>query len=87
MIFLMFKVLLVVFSATACGLSVVFMCSPRLFSAIEEILGLEFGGDQFVTVLEGKINFLNDWIGKNRIILGPVMAILAAINTRNACFF
>ncbi len=84
----MFKVLLIVFSALACGLSVIFMFSAQLFSRIEEFLGFEFGsGQQFITVLEGKINFLNDWINRNRIIFGPIMAVMAAINTRNACFF
>lgn len=88
MIFLMFKVTLIVFSALACGLSLIFMLSPGLFSKIEEVLGFEFGSSQqFVTVLEGRINFLNDWIARNRVILGPVLVIIAAINTKNACFF
>lgn len=83
----MFKVLLVVFSGLACGLSLVFMLLPDLFDKIEEFLGLEFGGEQFITVLEGRVNLLNDWISKNRVLLGPILAVLAAINTKNACFF
>lgn len=83
----MFKVLLVIFSGLACGLSLVFMLSPGLFAKIEEFLGLEFGGEQFITVLEGRISFLNDWINKNRVVFGPILAVLAAINTKNACFF
>ena len=87
MAIMIFKVLLIVFSAAATTLSVIFMLSPSLFRAIEEFLGLEFGAGSYVTILEGKINFLNDWIGRNRVFFGPLFAILAALNTRNAFFF
>ncbi|MFH1692107.1 MAG: hypothetical protein ABIC68_06050 [Candidatus Omnitrophota bacterium] len=84
----MFKVLLIVFSALACGLSLIFMLSADMFSKIEEFLGFEFGGSrQLVTVLEGRINLVNDWVARNRVVLGPVLAVLAAINTKNACCF
>lgn len=87
MAFLIFKALLIVFSAAATFLSLVFMLSPQLFSRIEEILGLELGASAYVTILEGKINFLNDWVARNRVFFGPLFAVIAAINTRNACFF
>ena len=80
------KLLLIVFSGIATFLSLVFVISPHLFSRIEEFLGLELGG-AFVTVLEGKINFVNDWVYKNRLFFGSLFAILAALNTRNAFFF
>lgn len=84
---LIFKVCLIVFSALATGLSVIFMLFPSLFTRIEEILGMEFGGyTSFAVALEGKINIINDWVGRYRAITGPVLAILAAINTRNAVF-
>lgn len=87
MALLIFKALLVVFSAAATALSLIFMLSPQLFSRIEEFLGLELGASAYVTILEGKINFFNDWVSRNRVIFGPLLAIVAAINTRNACFF
>ena len=84
---MVFKLCLIVFSALATGLSVIFMLSPGLFNRIEEILGMEIGGyTSFAVALEGKINIINDWVGRNRAITGPVLAILAAINTRNAVF-
>ena len=64
------------------------MLSPSFFSRIEEFLGMEFGGSAaFATVLEGRINFLNDWVCRNRAFFGPFFAVLGAINTRNAFFF
>jgi hypothetical protein len=85
---LLFKLLLIAFSGIAAFLSLIFMLSPELFSKIEEILGMEFGGGAtHATLLEGKINFLNDWVYENRLIFGPLLAVLAALNTRNAFFF
>lgn len=82
------KIFLVIFSSLASFLSLVLMASPTVFLKIEEYLSLEFGGSaDFVTVLEGKINFLNDWVLDNRIFFGPFLAILAALNTRSAFFF
>ncbi len=82
------KILIVVFSALASLLSLIFMLNPKLFRKIEEFLGMEFGnsGESFATVLEGKINFVNDWVFNNRIIFGPLFALVAAINTRNLFF-
>ena len=88
MFFLIFKVLLIVFSFMATILSLIFMGSPDLFSQIEEFLGMEFGSsDTFVTVLDGTVNVLNDWVARNRLFFGPLLALLAAINTKNAFFF
>ena len=64
------------------------MISPALFSKIEEFLGVEFGGSaEYATALEGKVNLLNDWVFENRFFFGPLLAILAVLNTRNAFFF
>jgi len=85
---LIFKAFLMVFSSLATFLSLVFMLSPSFFSKIEEFLGMEFGGSAaFATVLEGRINFLNDWVCRNRVLFGPLFAVLGALNTRNAFFF
>jgi hypothetical protein len=83
-----FKLILFVFSFFATVLSLIFMLSPRLFSQVEELLGLEFGtSTDFATVLEGRINIINDWVFKHRLIIGPILSILAALNTRNALYF
>ena len=85
---MIFKMFLIVFNVAATFLSLVFMLSPELFRAIEEFLGFEFGGNtSFATILEGKINFVNDWIYDNRTFFGPMFALIAALNTRNAFFF
>lgn len=87
MSYTIFKTLLIVFSAIATVLSLIFMLSPRLFRSIEEFLGLEFNSRIYVTVLEGKVDFINDWIHRNHSIFGPLFAVLAALNMRNAFFF
>ncbi|MBI5873173.1 MAG: hypothetical protein HZB36_03410 [Candidatus Omnitrophica bacterium] len=85
---MIFKDLLIVFSAAATVLSLIFMLSTELYRRIEEFLGFEFGaGAGFATLLEGKVNFLNDWVYQNRVFFGPLFAILAAWNTRNAILF
>ena len=85
---LTFKLFLVVSSSAATMLSLVLLFSPDLFLRIEKYLAKEFGGESnFVTVLEGEIDFLNSWVFNNRVFFGPLLSILAAINTRNAFFF
>jgi hypothetical protein len=82
--FMIFKILLLTFSAIATALSLIFMLSTDLFRRIEEFLGWEFGaGDTYVTILEGRINFVSDWIYRNHVVFGPILAVLAALNTRN----
>jgi hypothetical protein len=82
-----FKAFLVVFSGSASFLCLIFMLSPTTFSRIEDALGIEIGGTRImVSVLEGKINFINDWCYKNHVLCGPVLAVLAAWNTRSAFF-
>ena len=85
--FYFFKAFLVVFSGIASFLCLVFMLSPSFFSQIEEALGMQIGGTRMmISVLEGKINFINDWCYKNHVFCGPTLAILAAWNTRSAFF-
>ncbi len=86
--FIVFKAFLVVFSACATGLSLLFMLFPDRFRKLEEVLGLEIGWESsLTTVLEGKITVINDWAYRNHIYFGPLLAIIAALNTRNAFFF
>jgi len=85
MIAFFFKAALIVFSFLATILSLIFMLAPSLFNKIEEFLGLEIGGSaSFVTVLEGRMMFVHDWVFGNRLVFGPVLSVLAAVNTRNA---
>ncbi len=82
------KFTLIVFSAISTFLSLVFMFSPALFSKIEEAVSISLGTkNSFNAALEGEINFFNDWVKRNRFLFGPLLVILAAINTRNAFFF
>lgn len=83
---IVFKVLLIVFSSLTAVLSLIFMLSGELFSKIEEALGMEVGAVVFATALEGKINFVNNWVYRNKNFFGPLFAVLAAYNTRNAFF-
>jgi hypothetical protein len=82
-----FKVFLVVFSGIATLLSLLFMLCPSGFRALEEMMGLEIGWQTTVTtVLEGRINLINDWVYKNHFLFGPLLALIAAFNTRSAYF-
>ena len=81
------KICLTVSNSLATFVSVVFMMSPSRFAQLEEFLTLQFGGEvRIVSIIEGEVNFLNDWIKRNRIFFGPLFSVLAALNTRNAFF-
>ena len=87
MIFFSFKILLIFFSAFSAYLSFIFLISPKKFKKIEKFMEQEFGGGSaYVTVLEGEIDFLNEWVFSNRYFFGPLFVILAVLNTWNAFF-
>jgi hypothetical protein len=87
LLFFSFKAFLVIFSILATGLSLLFMLSPGSFRVLEEMMGLEIGWETSVTtVLEGRINIVNDWLYRNHVFFGPLLALIAAWNTRNAFF-
>jgi len=78
---------LIVFSFLATLLSLIFMLAPDFFNSIEEFLGLEVGGSAvLLTVLEGRVMFVHNWVFDNRFVFGPVLSVLAALNTRNAIY-
>jgi hypothetical protein len=86
-VFYCLKTFLVVFSGVATFLSLLFMLSPSSFRVLEEMMGLEIGWEAtFTTVLEGRITVINDWLYKNHVFFGPLLALIAAWNTRNAFF-
>ncbi len=81
------KMTMMVFSIIATFLSFVFMLSPPLFSKFEEFAALEFGDNvSFTTVLEGRINFLDDWLHKHRMFIGPLLIFLSGWNTLEVFF-
>jgi hypothetical protein len=85
--FFLFKTLMTIFSGLATFLSLVFMAFPPLFGQIEEFVSLQFGGERkIVSLVEGEINFLDDWLKRNRLFFGPLFSVLAALNTRNIFF-
>lgn len=86
--FVILKTFLIIFSALATGLSLLFMLYPIKFRMLEELLGMEIGWEASVsTILEGKITVINDWIYRNHVAFGPLLAIIAAWNTRSFFFF
>ena len=65
-------------------LSLIFLLFPDLYLRIEEIVDLELISEtDFFTTLEGKINFLNDWIFKNRIFFGILFVLLSFYNIKS----
>ena len=87
LLFYGFKVFVTVFSAVATALSLLFMLNPQTFRYLEEAMGMEIGWESSVsTILEGRITIVNDWAYRNHFFLGPLLAILAAWNTRSAFF-
>ena len=87
LLFISSKTFLVIFSGITTGLCLLFMLSPSTFRLLEEMLGLEIGWESsFTTVLEGRITVINDWVYKHHVFFGPLLALVAAWNTRNAFF-
>lgn len=88
MILFIALILLMIFSFFATLISLILMLSPEAYQRLEDAFSSEFGGaGSFNTALEGKINIVNDWILRNRLLFGPLFTILAALNTRNAFLF
>ena len=80
-----FKVSVMFFSVASALLMLVFSMAPKVYVQIEKFLALEFGGgDSYVTVLEGEVDFLNVWLIRYRLFFGPLLAVLSAINAVNA---
>ena len=80
-LFLIIKYVLLFTSFGTLVLSLIFLLFPDLYSHIEEVVNSEvLESTDFFTVLEGKINFLNDWIFKNRLIFGSLFVLLSLYN-------
>jgi hypothetical protein len=64
-------------------LSLIFLLSPKIYLRLEEILSIEiFPETVWLTVLEGKINFINDWIFQNRVVFGTLFVFVSLYNIK-----
>ncbi|MDD5352846.1 MAG: hypothetical protein PHS93_06755 [Candidatus Omnitrophica bacterium] len=67
--------------------SLIFLLSLELYLRLEEIANTELGLTAvFLTVLEEKINFLNDWIFKHRLACGILFVLLSLHNIKSLIF-
>ena len=79
-----FKYILIGASGCTLFLSLVLFISPQMYLRIEETLNFDIIPQaQFITVLEGKIDFMNDFIIRNRFFFGPLFAILSIYNFKS----
>jgi multisubunit Na+/H+ antiporter MnhG subunit len=64
--------------------SLIFLLFPDLYFRIEDAVGRDlFGSTTFLTALEGRVNFLNDWIFKYRLLFGTLFVLLSLYNIRS----
>ena len=64
--------------------SLIFLLFPDFYIRIENTVSMElFESNTFFTGLEGKINFLNDWIFANRLIFGILFVALSIYNIKS----
>ena len=64
--------------------SLIFLLFPDLYIRIEDSVNMEiFESTTFLTALEGKINFLNDWIFQNRLVFGTLFVFLSFYNIKS----
>jgi len=83
-IFHIAKIILISTSFGTLFLSLVFLLSPELYSRIEDMVNSELiKSTAMTTVLEGRINFLNDWIIRNRAFFGILFIVLSIFNIRS----
>ena len=65
-------------------LSLIFLLFPRLYFRIEEIVDAEIlPTTEFFTALEGRINFINDWVFKNRVVFGVLFVSCSMYNIKS----
>ena len=65
-------------------ISLIYIFSPETYSRLEEILYIDFGpGMPLLSILEGEINIIDDWIYERRFVFGSILAILSFSNCIN----
>jgi len=65
------------------SLSLIFLLLPRLYLRLDEMFSLNFLPEsEWLTTLEGKMDILNDWVIKNRIIFGTLFVVLSLYNIK-----
>lgn len=78
------KIVLLVASLVTAILSLIFLFSPELYVRLEERLNSDvIGRVEFLTVVEGKVDVINDWIFENRIIFGTLFVLLSLYNIKS----
>ena len=78
------KIALLVASLTTFVLSLIFLFSPELYFRLEDRLNSDIiSRVEFLTVVEGKVNVINDWIFENRIIFGTLFVLLSLYNVKS----
>ena len=83
-LFTITKYLLVGTSFGTLFFSLIFLLFPDLYIRIEEAVNMDLmKSTTFFTVLEGKIDVINDWIFKNRIFFGVLFVTLSIYNIRS----
>ena len=86
-LFYLFKSILIGASGGTLFLSLVLFISPNLYLKIEETLNFDLiPSAQFITILEGRIDFFNDYIIRYRIFFGPLFIILSIYNLKSLLF-
>lgn len=66
-----------------CCLSIIFTFSIDLYRRIEEKAGLEiFSNPTLIPILEGNIDFINEWIEENHRIIGPILIASSIVDLR-----
>jgi hypothetical protein len=76
--------LLLLASLASFIISLIYIFSPTTYSRLEEILSIDLGSvATILSVLEGEINFIEDWIYERRFFFGSVLAILSLNNCIN----
>jgi len=85
-IFATFKIILLGSSFGTLFCSLIFLLFPDLYLRIEAAMNLEMlvsSAPSFLPVVEGKINFLNDWIFSNRMFFGTLFVLLSIYNIKS----
>lgn len=82
-----FSFIKVFFLGTSYGtlfFSLIFLLFPDLYFSIEEMFDADIVPTvKFLTVVEGEVNFLNDWIIRHRLVFGTLFVLLSLYNIKS----
>jgi len=81
------KIVLLVASLFTFIFSLIFLFLPDLYLRMEALLNKDvIQSVEMVTALEGKIDFVNDWLFENRVISGTLFVLLSLYNIKSLFF-